>query len=337
MYNIEEFVNRLSREEKKHLIQLLSVDDMNESCRFENGNYCPYCHTKHVIKKGIIRKHQRFYCLECKKYYTVYAKTILNYTKKDIVIWKNYIKMMFAPKPKTLKQIAQELSICYRTAFNWRHKILKMLNERFMNDNLKGIIEADETFILTSHKGQHITGVKAIHTNVRQTLLIQGFIFCHFIFLFQKDTFFTLEPKIKRNVLDHIILFKFWVTPASFPGFDKNSLNEFMHQQMDWIENNVGGLNFFDLINIEVKEEKQPLRTNSDIYVEFMFYLSKEKFDLASALLKIKGYTHKLEEIYPSGMSMFYNCTSLTVVNFPAGYSNLASHLLMFSGGVFNE
>ena len=30
-----------------------------------------------------------------------------------------------------------------------------------MNDNLKGIVEADETFILTSHKGQHITGVKA--------------------------------------------------------------------------------------------------------------------------------------------------------------------------------
>ena len=143
--------------------------------------------------------------------------------------------------------------------------------------------------------------------------------------------------KIKRNVLDHIILFKFWVTPASFPGFDKNSLNEFMHQQMDWIENNIGGLNFFDLINIEVKEEKQPLRTNPDIYVEFMFYLSKEKFDLTSTLLKIKGYTHKLEEIYPSGMSMFYNCTSLTVVNFPAGYSNLASHPLMFSGGVFNE
>lgn len=161
MYNIEEFVSRLSREEKKHLIQLLSVDDMNETSRFENGNYCPYCHTKHVIKKGIIRKHQRFYCLECKKYYTVYAKTILNYTKKDIVIWKNYIKMMFAPKPKTLKQIAQELSICYRTAFNWRHKILKMLNDKFMNDNLQGIVEADETFILTSHKGQHITGVKA--------------------------------------------------------------------------------------------------------------------------------------------------------------------------------
>ena len=139
--------------------------------------------------------------------------------------------------------------------------------------------------------------------------------------------------KIKRNVLENIILFKFWVTPASFPGFDKNSLNEFMHQQMDWIENNVGGLNFFDLINIEVKEEKQPLMTNSDIYVEFMFYLSKEKFDLASTLLKIK-YTTRLEQMYPAGLSMFYDCASLTVVSFPAGYSNLASYPFIFSGGI---
>lgn len=33
MYNIEEFVNRLSREEKKHLIQLLSVYGL-ELCEY---------------------------------------------------------------------------------------------------------------------------------------------------------------------------------------------------------------------------------------------------------------------------------------------------------------
>ena len=140
--------------------------------------------------------------------------------------------------------------------------------------------------------------------------------------------------KIKRNIEDHVILFKYWVTPASFVYFDKDTLNEFMHQQMDWIENNVGGLNFFDLINIEVEEEKQPLRTNRDIYVEFMFYLSKEKFDLASTLLKIKGYTTRLEQIYPAGLSMFYNCASLTAVSFPSGVYQVASHPIIFSGGV---
>ena len=140
--------------------------------------------------------------------------------------------------------------------------------------------------------------------------------------------------KIKRNVKDHVILFKYWVTPASFVYFDKDTLNEFMHQQMDWIESNVGGLNFFDLINIEVEEEKQPLMANPDIYVEFMFYLSKEKFDLASTLFKIKGYTTRLEKIYPAGLSMFYNCASLTTVSFSGNYSSLASHPTISSGGI---
>lgn len=150
------------------------------------------------------------------------------------------------------------------------------------------------------------------------------------------DTFhyspIDIAIKIKRNIKDHVILFKYWVTPASFVNFDKNTLNEFMHQQMDWIENNVGGLNFFDLINIEVEEEKQPLRANSDIYVEFMFYLSKEKFDLASTLLKIKGYTTRLEQIYPAGLSMFYNCASLTAVSFPANYNKMAYYSTTLGG-----
>lgn len=134
--------------------------------------------------------------------------------------------------------------------------------------------------------------------------------------------------KIKRNVSDHIILFKFWVTPASFSDFDKDTLNEFMHQQMDWIENNVGGLNFFDLINIEVKEEKQPLRANPDIYVEFMFYLSEEKFDIAKTLLKIKGYTSKLEFLN----NILYNHAGLAAVSFPSNYKSLASTLTMWGG-----
>jgi len=138
--------------------------------------------------------------------------------------------------------------------------------------------------------------------------------------------------KIKRNIKDHVILFKYWITPASFVYFDKDTLNEFMHQQMDWIESNTGGLNFFDLINIEVKEEKQPLMTNSDIYVEFMFYLSKEKFDLASTLLKIKGYTTRFEKIYPAGLSMFYNYTSLMAVSFPANYNKIAYYSTALGG-----
>ncbi len=118
--------------------------------------------------------------------------------------------------------------------------------------------------------------------------------------------------RIRRHVKDHIILFKYWVAPSSFPFFDKDSLNDIMHQQFEWIES-ILGLDFFDLINVEVKNE------DSDIGIEFMFYLSEEKFKLAVTLLRIKGYTNRIEQLYPN--CLFYNCTSLTSVTFPTNYN----------------
>ena len=160
MINLENLIKNLTKIQKSELLQLLSVEDMNEHCRFENGRFCPHCHNHKVIKKGIVTRHQRFYCPKCKKYFTVYANTILNYTKKNISTWKHYIKLMFEAKPRTIKEIAGILNISERTAFRWRHKILSVLEQRFMSDNLSGIVEADETFILTAHKGQHIDGIK---------------------------------------------------------------------------------------------------------------------------------------------------------------------------------
>lgn len=158
--NLENFIKKLSKEQKSELVQLLSVEDMDEHSRFKNGRICPHCKSNKVVKRGIVAKHQRFYCPHCKKYFTIYANTILNYTKKDISVWKRYIKMMFEPKPKTIKEIAEKLNISDRTAFRWRHKILSVLETKFMNDSLSGIVEADETFVLTAHKGFHIEGIK---------------------------------------------------------------------------------------------------------------------------------------------------------------------------------
>jgi len=158
--NLEYLLSTLSKSQKTELLQLLSVDDMNELSRFENGRYCPHCKNHKPIKKGIIRNRQRFYCSSCKKYFTVYAQTILNYTKKEISTWKHYIKFMFEARPKPIKEISKSIGISERTAFRWRHKILNVLNQKFMNDNLGGIVEADETFILTSRKGVHIEGIK---------------------------------------------------------------------------------------------------------------------------------------------------------------------------------
>jgi transposase-like protein len=152
-------IKTLSKQQKSGLIQLLSNDDMDENSRYRNGNICPHCKNLRSIKRGVIRGNQRFYCPNCNKYFTAYAKTILNYTKKDISTWKSYIKMMFESKPKSIKEIISILDISESTAFRWRHKITSVLEKKFMNDFLQGIVEADETFILSAHKGKHLKGV----------------------------------------------------------------------------------------------------------------------------------------------------------------------------------
>lgn len=53
----------------------------------------------------------------------------------------------------TLPKIAEALDIHISTAFYWRHKILNALRS-LGNDQLKGIIESDETFFLESDKGK---------------------------------------------------------------------------------------------------------------------------------------------------------------------------------------
>ena len=55
--------------------------------------------------------------------------------------------------------IAEELNINLKTAFYWRHKILKALSEE--NTTMGGIVEADETYFRESQKGSRNLARKA--------------------------------------------------------------------------------------------------------------------------------------------------------------------------------
>jgi len=156
MINLNKLIKSLSEEQKEDLLKLLSTSDMDSNT--DKVIYCPKCHSFHLVKNGKAKNHQRYICNDCKTHFTEYSNTIFNLTKKNIQLWKSYISMMF--KGYTIKSIAKELNICIQTSFNWRHKILSVLEKKFMNDNLKGIVEADETLILLSHKGKKIEGEK---------------------------------------------------------------------------------------------------------------------------------------------------------------------------------
>lgn len=146
----------LTPQQKAELINLLQTEQMDTTT--DKVIYCPKCGSFHLVKNGKAKNHQRFICKDCQHHFTEYSNTIFNLTKKNIQLWKNYIKLMF--DGFSIKDIANELGICIQTSFRWRHKILSVLESKFMNDILKGIVETDETLILQSHKGKHIEGVR---------------------------------------------------------------------------------------------------------------------------------------------------------------------------------
>lgn len=156
MIDIQKLYKNLTKEQKDELMKYIMTEQMEAST--EKVIYCPKCGSFHLVKNGKAKKHQRFICQDCKHHFTEYTNTIFHLTKKDIQLWKSYIKMMF--DGYTIKQIANELKICIQTSFRWRHKVLSVLESKFMNDTLRGVVEVDETLILLSHKGKQIEGVK---------------------------------------------------------------------------------------------------------------------------------------------------------------------------------
>jgi Transposase and inactivated derivatives len=116
--------------------------------------YCPCCGSKKYNRYGIDKGSQRFRCKECSRTFTEYTGTWLDgLHKKGQVI--AYIELMI--EGKSLDKISAKLGINKKTAFDWRHKILSSLPQDKGNE-LKGIIESDETFFEESDKGsKHLT------------------------------------------------------------------------------------------------------------------------------------------------------------------------------------
>jgi len=157
MIDLQKLLNNLSNSQKEELKNLLLNEDSILSGNTDKVIYCPKCKSFHVSKNGKQYGNQRYICKDCGTNFTEYRNTIFNSTKKSINLWKRYIKEMF--EGKSIKKIADELCICIQTSFNWRHKIMSVIEKKFNDDVLEGIVEADETLVLVSHKGTHIEGV----------------------------------------------------------------------------------------------------------------------------------------------------------------------------------
>lgn len=115
---------------------------------------CPHCGNSRVHKRGKQNGVQMYKCSECSKWFSSTTGTPLwDIKRKDK--WQSYLNCMQQGMP--IKKIAKEIGISIQTSFDWRHKILSVLNKD-VPVKLSGRVECDELELPLSNKGdKHLT------------------------------------------------------------------------------------------------------------------------------------------------------------------------------------
>ena len=116
-------------------------------------NICPCCKSTEAtfIKKGFSGRKQRYQCKACGRKFTYDAGKITAYSHQSEDKWAVFIEDTLSLQ--TIDQCAEHIAVCHSTSFFMRQKLLAFLEEAVKGNQLSGLIEADETYVLEGHKG----------------------------------------------------------------------------------------------------------------------------------------------------------------------------------------
>ena len=122
-----------------------------EELKWKGKPLCPYCGSeKSTKRKGSFRHH----CHSCNAAYSVMIGTIMESTKLPLPKW--FLAMFLiinAKKGISSLQLARDLGINKNTAWYLQKRIRQAMNEE--DQILKGLVEADETYIGGSLTNKH--------------------------------------------------------------------------------------------------------------------------------------------------------------------------------------
>ena len=110
---------------------------------------CPRCGGHQSYRHGRANGLQRYRCLRCGRTFNALSGTPLARLRLK-THWLDYLDRML--DSRSVRRSATELGVASTTTFRWRHRFL----ERTRDDRpaqLGGIAEADEMYVLESHKG----------------------------------------------------------------------------------------------------------------------------------------------------------------------------------------
>lgn len=111
---------------------------------------CPGCHHRPCGRWGKAHGLPRYRCGACGKTFNVLSGTPLARLRHH-ECWDEYARALI--EADTVRAAARRCGVHKNTAFRWRHRFLA-LPAGLKPSSLRGIVEADETYFLESHKGE---------------------------------------------------------------------------------------------------------------------------------------------------------------------------------------
>jgi len=148
-------VNQLDHHQRRVLTVTLTqlsdepkVSELIETA-FDSKGLCPHCSHSESYRHGSASGLQRYRCKACKKTFNALTKTPLAHLRYKSK-WLEYLYAI--TESSTVRKAASDLKVHRNTTFRWRHRFLTWIKQD-RPSALHGITEADETYLLESHKG----------------------------------------------------------------------------------------------------------------------------------------------------------------------------------------
>jgi len=132
-----------------------------EAIRWPDGPICPRCGvegesykltakpgSKSPVRAGVYK------CSTCRKQFTVTVGTVFEGTRLGLNKWLYAIHLMCSSKKGiSANQLCRDLGVQYKTAWFLCHRIRKAMEKDPLKSRLRGVVEADETYIGGKKRG----------------------------------------------------------------------------------------------------------------------------------------------------------------------------------------
>lgn len=132
-----------------------------EGLRWPNGPVCPHCDNtgawKITAKAGSKKPARKglYKCQECQEQFTVTVNTIFEDSHIPLNKWLLAIHLLCASKKgMSAHQLHRMLGVTYKSAWFMAHRIRYMMGQPSYKQKLRGVIEADETYVGGKRRNQ---------------------------------------------------------------------------------------------------------------------------------------------------------------------------------------